>query len=214
MGFFLRAVVVGLACGAVAFAGPAAPSKTYEQWVAMAEAGDPAVDFTALRQAYVRSPGYDGYGLSWADIRKAFAATGPARDCDKAVALSDGILKADYTYAVAHLMRSVCFGQKGDSVRAEREKFIYRGLLQSVLVSGDGKSPKTAYMVFTMAEERFVLAYFDQREKLQALVMESGHNYDRIDAVDGKTGEAKSVYFNVDAMFGSLTRKFSGDKQE
>lgn len=207
MGFFVRAGLCALMLALIPAAADPAPEKTFEQWVAMAEAGDPAVDYTALRQAYVRSPGYDGYGMSWADKRKAFAANGESRDCAKGLALSADILKIDYTYTVAHLLRSVCLRQQGDLAGSEREKFIFRGLLQSVLASGDGNSPKTALVVFTMAEERFVLSYFDLTEKMQALVVDGGHNFDRIDAVEAKTGKPKTLYFNVDAMFGSLSRQ-------
>jgi hypothetical protein len=208
----LRLLVVFAAFSVAASAEPAA--KTYEQLVAQAESGDPATDFTALRMAYAQSADYDGYGMASDGQRQAFIDAANAEDCPKAITFSEALLKADYTYPLVHLVRAVCFDKQGNAAHAQLEGAIFKGLTNSILASGDGKSTATAYVVVTMAEERFVLMHFDLDEKLQALVTEGGHNYDRIDGVNEKTGAKESLYFNVDAMFGSLTRKLGGAKQE
>jgi hypothetical protein len=218
MGVFARnmlaaALVLAFVNGAGAQTA-AAPARTYEQWVAMAEAGDPATDFTPLRMTYMQSPGYDGYGMKSESDRQELVRASNAQDCPKGLSSSEALLKIDYTYPLAHLIRANCFHKQGDIERAEREYAIFEGLKSSLMGSGDGKAPATAFVVVTMSEERFVLILLNLDEQMQALVMESGHNYDRIDAVDTTTGEKKSVYFNVDAMFGSLTRKFGGSQQE
>lgn len=182
------------------------PARTYEQWVAMAEAGNPAVDYTALRQAYTHSRGYDGYGASWSTVREAFVTAVNSRDCAKVIELSPQIQQADYTYPLLHVVRANCFHQMGETDNANRERDIFRGLSQSILSSGDGKTTATAYVVVTMAEERYVVAAQELEEHAQALVNAAGRNFDRIDGADTRTGENRTVYFNIDAFFGSLTR--------
>ena len=182
------------------------PAPSYADLVAQAESGDPATDFTALRQAYAVSEGYDGYGAGveepFHDMWMAFKA----KDCAKAIAKSDEILKDDYTQSTVHFIRRDCFKQMGDQARADREESIARGLIHSLLSSGDGKSAATAYVVVTMEEERLVLSYLELNEERQALVNEGGHNYDLIEGKNEKTGEAGSAYFNVDALLAGTAR--------
>lgn len=211
MGFFVRAGLCALVLALVPAAADPGPEKTFEQWVAMAEAGDPGVDFTALRQAYVRSPGYDGYGMGWRDDQMELIKAANVHDCAKLFTIADKIRKADYTYPLLHLMLANCYHGTGDSARGEREHAIFVGLRESLFKSGDGKSIDTAYVVITMAEERFILIMNRLQETGQALLNKNGHNFDRIEAVNSETGEKAEVYFNVDAMFGSLTRKL-GDQ--
>jgi len=217
MGFFVRfgcgaALLVAFLVGA--WAETPAPTRTYEQWVAMAEASDPAVDWTALRQAYVHSPSYDGYGGGWRAAGDDLVKALNGHDCAEAMRVSEAILKADFTYPLVHVALGNCHRKAGETAAAQREYTIFEGLTGSILASGDGTSVAKAYVVVTMAEERFVLMHFDVMEAGQALIIKDGHNYDRIDGVNPTTGEKKQVYFNVDAMFGSLTRKLGQDKQE
>jgi hypothetical protein len=213
MGCWAR-IGLGVALLAAMPAFAAEPGKTYEQWVAMAEAGDPGVDYTALRQAYVRSPAYDGYGSSWRDAKTEFIQAANKHDCSKAIAAADAIRKADYTYPLLHLTLANCYDSQGDAEHAKREEAVFEGLRDSLFKSGDGKSPDTAFVVVTMSEEYFVLIWRKLAPKGQALVHKGEHNYDRMEGVNTETGDTEELYFNVDALFGSLLRKFGGEKQE
>lgn len=200
-GLVATVLVLGLA---PARAQSAAPS--YADLVAQAESGDPATDFTALRNAYVVSAHYDGYGMKTLGMYDFLGPAFQAKDCAKVVATSDQVLKIDYTPVTVHFMRTDCFKQMGDQARSDLERAIGRGLARSLLGSGDGKSTVTAYVVVTMAEERFVLSFLELNVERQALLGDGGHKFDLIEGKNGKTGEKASVYFNIDAVFGSLTR--------
>ncbi len=83
----------------------------------------------------------------------------------------------------------------------------YRGLVESVLASGDGKSPQTAFTVISVGEEYAILRALNLRVESQALI--EGH----IDAltVEGEHGES-TIYFNPAAHFRRLERAFEGIK--
>jgi hypothetical protein len=196
------AAAFGVAAGA-----EEAPNPDYEQLVARAEAGE-TVDYTALRHAFVQSKDYDGYG---SEMRPKFDELWPAfkaKDCAKVLAVSAEILKADYTLNAAHLVRGECLKLTGDASGAAREEAIGRGLLDSLRGSGDGKSIDTAYEVVTMAEERMLLSYLKLREVGQALIQSKGHQYDEITGRNEETGETRTVWFNVDALFLGSMRMF------
>ncbi|HEX4861902.1 MAG TPA: DUF4919 domain-containing protein [Rhizomicrobium sp.] len=207
----LRAAACAVVLAGAADADPvpaAAPAVSYEAWIAKAEAGDPGADFTALRRAYVLSDGYDPYNRSsetpFMDAWKAFQA----KDCATALSKSDEALKIDYTIMALHFVRSDCFKQAGDAARSAREAAIGKGLMESVLASGDGKSVKTAYVVVTMGEERMLLDYLDMPEEEQSLLGDDGHMLDAITGVNRKTGQKQTAFFNVDGPFFGLAKKF------
>jgi hypothetical protein len=205
--FCLTAFTAAFACAA--HAGPTA--TTYEDWIAKAEAGDPSVDYAALRKSYVFSDHYDPYTakseMPFMDAWKAFEA----KDCATALRKSDEALKIDYIIVALHVVRGECFKQAGDTAHADREIAIGRALLNSALASGDGKSVKTAYVVVTMGEERMLLDYLDLPEEEQALITDGGHQYDAITGVNRKTKQKQTAFFNVDGPFFGLAKQF-GDK--
>ena len=185
-----------------------APAKTYAELVTQAETGDAATDFTALRIAYAQSPGYDPYGYAsgakFGELWPAFKA----KDCAKVFAVSDEMLKSDYTLASVHIIRSECYRLAGDDQREAREEMIGRGLANSLTASGDGKSTKTAYVVVTMSEERFLLVALGLHEEKQSLIRDGGHVYDLIEGPNEKPGGDASAFFNVDALFAGMARQF------
>lgn len=79
----------------------------------------------------------------------------------------------------------------------------YRGLIESILASGDGRTPNTAYLVISIAEEYSVMRALQLRPTEQAL-LDGG-----IDAfsVESDAGTDK-VYFNPAAHFRRLSRAF------
>jgi len=190
-----------------------APTKTYAELVAQAESGDPATDYTALRMAFVASDQYDGYMSDRDDELKPAWDASQAKDCAGAIAASDKVVKKYFMVTLLHMMRQRCYRELGNTEAADREFAIAKGLLDSVLKSGDGKSPETAYVVVTMSEENLVEGWFDLDQQRQSLINKGGHNYDLIEGPNHKTGEHMAIYFNVDAMFGSLLKKF-GAKRE
>lgn len=96
----------------------------------------------------------------------------------------------------------------GDSDKASFHDFVLRGLLRSLMTSGDGKSPETAFQVISITEEYIVLDMLNLVTKDQKLVGLNTHQYDVMTAVHRETKEVLTVYFNVDIPFNWLNRQF------
>jgi hypothetical protein len=189
------------------FAQAQQPTRNFSDLVAQAEKGDPATDYTALRLAYAQSDGYDPYSTA---VRKLYGDIWPAfqaKDCAKVASVSDEMLKIDYTLVAVHFMRADCFKQTGDIPRSEREVAIAKGLAQSLLHSGDGKGVDTAYVVVTMAEERFLLTAIGLTEEQQSLLNHNGRMYDLIQGKNQNPGGPVSACFDVSLLFAGLAHK-------
>jgi len=74
------------------------------------------------------------------------------------------------------------------------------------LKSGDGKSIESAYVVIATDEEYALFNVLGLRGVSQALVNDKDHNYDRMDAVDRKTNQTTTFYFNIDIPFKWLSK--------
>lgn len=176
-------------------------ASDYDDLVAKAE-NDPArADYTALRMAYAASPHYDPYSLeihnTISDMWQAFGSG----DCKMALEKSVEILRANYTFLSAHAIRGACLKKAGDSAGAAHEMAVGRGLAVSVLKSGDGRTPKTAFIVVTLDEEEFVLAHIGLAEERQALLSSGGHSYDEIDGtLKGTGGKKAAALFQIDLL--------------
>lgn len=178
-----------------------APSAiSYGALVEKAEAGDTNIDFTALRSAYAQSDVYDPYGVRSRKLALEGWDAFQKHDCDTVFAKTDEALKADYTIMFAHIIRGDCFEQAGKAADAERERAIGKGLADSILKSGDGKSMETAFHAETLGEENMVLTFLNVHPTKQSLLKANGHSYDLMEGVDTDTGKPQGVYFNVDDM--------------
>jgi hypothetical protein len=72
------------------------------------------------------------------------------------------------------------------------------GLIDSILKSGDGLRPETAFKVITVDEEYILLGFLGLKCEGQALLKIEGHAYDRLEVKHGRTGRKKVLFFNVD----------------
>ncbi|HUJ02169.1 MAG TPA: DUF4919 domain-containing protein [Rhizomicrobium sp.] len=216
----MRSIAIGVALAAFApalsLAGeagtkPEPSAALYDQLVAKAGQIQPDVDYTLLRLSYAQTAGYDPYGGA---TRALFSDTWNAlqtKDCQTVMTKSDAFLKIDFTRAPVHIMRETCFEQQGDKSDAARELAIGRGLTESLLGSGDGKSPATAYVVVTMSEEGYVMTFLGMNEEQQALIQDDKGYYDFIQGED-EHGNKKSVYFNVTLPFTGMGRQLESGK--
>jgi Domain of unknown function (DUF4919) len=202
----LSACTAAAICAFSLAASGAEPS--YDELVAKAQSDGIGVDYMALRLAYARSDNADVSGLSLESAIAPMLEAANGGDCAKAIDASDTVLKQNFINILAHLVRSACFNKMGELGRAAREDTIVQGLRDSIFASGDGKSEKTAFVVVTLDEERFVLSTKGLRESGQALLGGGGHSYDLLTGV-AKDGTSEQVYFQIDAMMASEDRMFT-----
>jgi hypothetical protein len=195
------AVILFLLCSAAAHAG------VYEDLLAKLKAGEVNIDYAALRYAWADTPDYDGYGDGPEGAREAMIAAFNARDCDQALPHAHAVLEAIYVDIDAHTVAGACYGQKFDLAKSAFHRAVARGLEKSILDSGDGKSPKTAYIAVRISEEYHVLRSLNLRLSMQSLVNADGHAYDRMSAKD-ESGKEVVVYFQIDRVLAGLERQF------
>jgi hypothetical protein len=107
-------------------------------------------------------------------------------------------LATNFLDARSHMICSISYRALGDTVKSAFHDAVARGLIRSILDSGDGKSFKTAFLVIAIPEEYILLEVLGLRSGEQVLIEHEGSSYDRLKAVDVKTNDTLTVYFNVD----------------
>lgn len=188
----------------------AADGPSYADLLAKLKAGDTKIDYMALRYSYAETDDYDGYGGAPNDARRSMIQAFNARDCDAALKHANAILDVFYIDIDTHIVASRCYGEKLDIGKSGFHRAVANGLEQSILASGDGKTPETALVVVLIDEEYYILRSKNLKMSSQSLVHKDGHAYDLMAATDEK-GNKVSLYFQIDCIFGSLERRFKSD---
>lgn len=113
--------------------------------------------------------------------------------------LAYDILERDYTSIAAHAALS-----KNLSIYPTVREFhgaVRNALINSIINSGDGKSPETAMYVIGVAEEYETLQELGLTQESQRQEQKNNRHYDVFAARDS-TGEKRDVYFAVDEFYG------------
>lgn len=180
-----------------------AAEPPYDDYVAQVKAGKVDIDYTAFRLAYAASPKYEPYGarVQLGEMKKAIAAG----DCPAAMARANEVLEVNFVQIDAHMITALCQKKAGNEEEARREQAVFTGLLKSVLRSGDGKTPETAFVVIAIDEEYSLMGVLSLTPAAQALVNHGGSAFDRFEARKGD--QQVTLYFNVDRPHAHLARK-------
>ena len=197
----------------VAMSGAARPalSAGYEELIAQAKQGKTDIDYAALRIAYADSKFYDGYNTDVIGLRGPFQKAFADGDCEGAIRQGQAILEKNYVFVDAHFVLGVCYRRLGQIEQSDRHTATARGLIKAILASGDGKTPETAFVVISVAEEYSVIGVQGSKKLQQALINKNGHSYDLL-TVANKSGGKDEVYFNIDRVMRWSTEKFNPRK--
>jgi hypothetical protein len=179
----------------------------YESLLERVRKGDPAADFTALRLAYADNPPKDAGGTDPEVSRSMFSAMRDKK-YGKAIEYAEKIMKGNYVDIDAHLVASAAYKEQGDAEKEKYHGYVAEGLIKSILSSGDGKSQETAFTVISTEEEYVILRVYGLMPGSQSLLDAKGHHYDRLDAINPKTHEKVTLYFNIDRPYGALEKIF------
>lgn len=190
-------VAVTMAIAGVWAAAPAEAADVYSTIVARIKSGDLRANFAMLRDAYAKSANYQPYGGDYDEARTAMRTAFQAHDCDAVLSNAGKVLDAVYIDIASHLLSASCLETKGEKDQASFHHAVAHELMTAILATGDGKTPKTAYAVVTIAEEYDVLHMQGLDVETQSLASEGGHVYDRIDA-KSEAGEKQTLYFQID----------------
>ena len=214
MGFLLIGSAFGQEVPAAAAKPPVEPdlAREYAAMLARVRNGDTTVNFRQFRVDAVLMAGESRADrLAWhgrenAD-RASFKRLMDAGNADDALRLANEALERNYASVYLHIDAMTASQKLGKTAEASLHQRIAAALLDSIQRSGDGKSPGTAYFVATIPEEYALLAYrLHLNRELQAIKIENGHAYDRLDVVDPKTSETQTIWFNTDVDLGLYKR--------
>jgi hypothetical protein len=148
--------------------------------------------FTKLRMDYAAAADFNPYWKVDPD-REAIIAAYREKDYRKVFDLSEPWLAKCPVDADIHALRSTAATALGDIKGSIHDLYFAYGLMDSVIQSGDGQSPKTAFKVISVAEEYSVLREFGAQVTGQALV---DGKYDQMKC-KFPGGKEATVYFDV-----------------
>lgn len=171
----------------------------YSELVAKAEAGDPSVDFAALRLAWLDSAARKrSLRLDLPKMKAEIGAAIEKQDTGAVAAASRRLLSVNYIDLDGHkFLRQSCEILK-DKDCADRQHFIEFGLLYSIMHGGDGKTCPTGWQAVSIDEEYFVLRMAGFKRDRQALI-KGPPMCDLLEATDDK-GNHRSFYFKIDSF--------------
>lgn len=184
------------------------PAGDYAALVTAAKDGDPGTDYTAMRQAYAMIPDYDPYGKKTNDLMRDGQAAYVAKDCKTALQKFRAAIALSFILSDAHALAADCLEQTGDKDGEKREEQIAQGLFNSIIASGDGQKPETAFHIVTVHEEETIMSIAGVNGTGRELLTTDAGPVDKISVTDTKTGEKGAVYFNLGAiMIGTAMQK-------
>ena len=182
------------------------PAANYDELLAQAKRDSTSVDFQTLRYAYADSDSYDPYNAKEGELRVAMVKAFAEKDCGAAIKNAQAILERNYLYIEAHMIADLCYRRSNELQQAKHHEQMARGLFASITASGNGKTPKTAYVVISVPEEYSVLSMSGLKRTRQALLRLEGHRYDRLTVLN-KSGGIEDVFFNIDRLYAWGMRK-------
>lgn len=174
------------------------PVKEYESLVDTLKGGQTNISFNKLRMLYPKMPWYRPYDESRNALRDKMLQTLAQKKYQDVLQKAYKILAKNVVDLESHMVAHLAHLHLKNSEQSSFHRAVLQGLLDSILASGDGNTPQTAFVVISPEEEHMVLKTLNLSFKAQSLIQNDGHWYDKID-----TGE-RDVYFCIDIPYGWL----------
>jgi hypothetical protein len=192
----IRLLLVAICWLALPGLSGAKDASEYAKLLSALKAGNTNIDYGRLRLSYVESPERKKAKDTSAE-EKAMSQALQAKDFAAALKNAETVLENEYVNLDAQFVAYVANREMGAAEKAELHKAVFRGLMDSIRNSGDGKSPEKAWVIISVHEEYAVLRAMRLRPSGQSLVQKSGHAYDVMKAKD-EDGKEETFYFNTD----------------
>lgn len=200
----MRNILVVLGLFAVVALPPSVPAQgqpsEYATLLAALKAGNTSIDYTRLRLSYMESPEYK-VAKDTSKAEDAMTDALSKKDYPAALNNADAVLASNYVNIDAHYVALAANREMGAADQAEFHRAVFRGLIDSIRNSGDGKSIETAWVVINVHEEYVMLRVLGFRPSQQSLVNQNGHAYDVMKVKNVEDGTEQTFYFNVDIPF-------------
>ena len=153
------------------------------------------IDFVKFRRSFLEARDSKGLEIS-TELLKSYNEAMNAENPDGGliVSLCEEILEKDYTDLNRHVIRNYFLEQQGKDVSFYRE--VTSRLIDSIMTSGDGRSPETAFHVFQVKEEYEIIKMFRMRMIEQTLISIGDHSFDIMECEDVE-GNTFEIYFDI-----------------
>jgi hypothetical protein len=184
-----------------------AKEAQFQAMIKQVRDSDPSVDFGLLRKLSTELPSYAPIGGG--KHRKEMNAGLTSRSFKQALEAAREDLKDNYLDVDAHIGALIASGELGDTQTSAHHKYVVKGIIDSILASGDGKTAATALHVIAVSEEYALLRVMGLRMKAQGINHIDGHAYDVLTVVDPTTNEEYRIFFNIDPVWTYETKLFS-----
>ncbi len=161
-----------------------------------------AASFAEMRMEYARRAPAGGIDWSIDDEREAVVKSYSEESPKAFIDGSAKWLAKCPVDAKVHLMRAALLLKAGDVSGHFYHRMMYYGLMASIVTSGDGKTPKTAYKVIAVEEEYTMLRHIGAKVVKQGLV--KGPCDEMSVEINGKS---ETIYFDVSIAMGGLKKE-------
>jgi hypothetical protein len=223
------AAAAGAAAPAGAGAGPARRSAAgddaayYHQARAWLAAGDRAqvkgLDFRRVRRGSMLVNFVGGAGKD-SELDRSLNAAIASGDQARVLATARELLDRDTAYGPAHLVAGTILRQQGREAQADLHLTFANGMLESILSSGDGRAPGSAFVVFHVREEYEVARVLRAEVQRQSLRHEGDRAYDMLTVrrlpASGEgpaEGPDRQMYFDITELFALEGRALDLEQQ-
>ncbi|MGA2297493.1 MAG: DUF4919 domain-containing protein [FCB group bacterium] len=179
----------------------------YDDLITQLKSRDTSVNFYELRMAFTQSPYYNPYSTEISDLRKKMYDALILKNYINVLEYANRILDSNYLDLFAHFFSDESYQHVNLQEEAKYHRFIWRGLLNSIIKSGDGLSPETAHLVISSSEEYFVLFIYGFESKKQTTQNFKSESIDAIEAVNSKTKDTLTLYFNTTLLLYSYKNR-------
>ncbi len=162
------------------------------------------INYFELRMAYTKTDYYNPYGGD--NVINELSNLFDEGKFKEIIQKVPGLLMPNFVNIDFHMIVFSAAEQLKDNNLLSFHGFVANKLIDSILNSGDGKTPESAYVVINTSEEYTLLGVLGLKMKAQSLLKIEEKNYDLLEAVDGEGNEIK-IYFNIDLPFKWLGSK-------
>lgn len=185
------------------------PDSFYLGLVKRAQSMPADFDFAQLRMAYTQTSFYSPLGFG----SKQKELIGELRKADEGdSAAKNEVAKISEQHFANFMLHSIMGGYLvSKKLDPKLHTWAYAAIIKSILASGGGKTPESAFHVIEVGEEYLIArTVFRAKVTSQTLVSQNGHTYDKLSLE--RDGGKIDVYFNIDvAMAGYDTMLKSGN---
>jgi hypothetical protein len=209
----LATLVISLCISATSFGQADKAAKSiYAADTKKVEARDLNFDWKEFRLSAVQggTPYFD-----WHPVRAKFQKQMDQGDTEGALKSAYEIIQHNMAEPEGHLLALVVYQKLGNQEEAAFQHSVVKAYLDSILVSGDGKSSKTAFFVVDEGEEYFYLniVLHIGLPTSQSLIRQDGHSFDMLKVKD-EDGKEREIWFNVDTSMNAMSEALSGGKKK